>query len=149
MLSAIDQSFVASGARSRSTPTQAPSNIQVLVATSELSKRKGLARCFSGKAGFAVIRCRSSLDDIISCCRRLCPCVLIIGQETMEGADLAEFIRKVKFGRGVQILVAGQQPIRETVQSILRAGCTGFLESGCSNYLLRNVVRSGDGRGPC
>src|SRR6266699_2237481 len=113
--------------------SQAFIGIHVVVATPELYKNKGLTRCLSWKAGFVLVRCTHSLDDILSCCRRLSPCVLIVDQEPIEGADVAELIRDVKFDRGVKILVVGQQAIRETVQSILRAGCVGFLESGCSN----------------
>ncbi len=142
MSSAIDESFVAGGAGSRVTPTQASGAIQVLVATTELSKRKELARCFSGKAGFALSRCTSTLDDIVSCCWRLSPCVLIIGQEPIEAAHLDEFIREVKCDRGVKILVAGHQAIPQRVHSVLRAGSVGFLESECSTYLIRKAVRS-------
>ena len=124
------------------TTTRAASLVTVVIAAPELLKRKGLDRCFSGKAGFALVRYTSSLDDIISCCRRLSPCVLIVGQEPIEGAHLAELIRGVKCDRVVKTLVVGPQAIRETVQSILRAGCAGFLESGGSNYLCRKAVRS-------
>jgi two-component system, NarL family, nitrate/nitrite response regulator NarL len=140
MLSAIGEAMASKPVVTTTAP--ASSLITVVIAAPELSKRKGLARCFSEKAGFALVRCTNSLDDIMSRCGRLSPCVLIIGQEPMEGAGLAEFIRKVKFGRGVHILVVGPQEIQGTVTSILRAGCLGFLESGCSNYILRRAVRS-------
>jgi DNA-binding NarL/FixJ family response regulator len=142
MLSTPSEGLVAKPLFTSSCSTQWSSTIRVVVTSPELSKRKGLARCFSEKAGFALVRCTNSLADLIPCCRRLSPCVLVIGQEPIEDTNLAEFVREVKLSRGVQILVVGPQEIQATVQSILRAGCVGFLESGCSNYILRRAVRS-------
>ena len=142
MLSTPSEGLVANPLFTNCRSTPWSSTIRVVVAPTELSKRKGLARCFSEKAGFALVRCTNSLDDLIPCCRRLSPCVLVIGQEPIEDTNLAEFVRDVKLGRGVQILVVGPKEIQATVQSILRAGCVGFLESGCSNYILRRAVRS-------
>jgi DNA-binding NarL/FixJ family response regulator len=142
MLTAPGEDLVAKPLFTSSRSTPGSRRIRVVVASPELSKRKGLARCFSEKAGFSLVRCTNSLDDIISCCRRLSPCVLIIGQEPIEDTNLAELIGEVKFSWGVQILVVGQQAIREAVRSILRAGYVGFLESGCSNYILRKAARA-------
>src|SRR5437879_3404353 len=85
--------------------SQAFIDIHVVVATPELYKNKGFTRCLSGKTGFLLVRCTHSLDDILSCCRRLSPCVLIVDHEPIEGADVAELIREVKRDRGVKILV--------------------------------------------
>jgi len=94
------------------------------------------------EAGFTLIRCANSPHDIMPYCRRLSPCVLIIGEEMMADANFPEFVREVKLRRGVQILMVGQQENQATVHSILRTGCVGFLETGCSNYTLRKAVRS-------
>jgi len=117
-------------------------SINVLVAAPELSQRKGLNRCFSNKAGFLLTRCSNSVDDILSCGQGPTPAVLIISQESIEGTDLAEFISILKFGRAAQVLVTGPQQIQRKVHDLLRAGAMGFLESGCSNYMLRRAVRS-------
>jgi DNA-binding NarL/FixJ family response regulator len=117
-------------------------SINVVVAAPELSQRKGLNRCFSKKAGFLLVRCSNSVDDILSCCQGPTPGVLIISQDSIEGTYLAEFINILKFGRAVKVLVTGPQEIQRKVQNLLRAGALGFLESGCSNYMLRRAVRS-------
>jgi DNA-binding NarL/FixJ family response regulator len=116
-------------------------SINVLVAAPELAQRKGLNRCFSNKAGFLLTRCSNSLDDILSRCHTS-PGVLIISQESIEGADLADLISILKVSRGVQVLVTGPQEIQRKVQDLLRAGARGFVESGCSNYVLQRAVRS-------
>src|SRR5258706_4769102 len=83
------------------------SSITVVIAAPELNQRKGLNRCFSNKAGFLLVRCSGSVDDILSCCQGSTPGVLIISQESIEGTDLAEFISILKFGRAVKVLVTG------------------------------------------
>jgi DNA-binding NarL/FixJ family response regulator len=144
MSSTIDELFLANPLVGTSpfTPAHPSPNISVIVASPELVKKKGLNRCFSRKAGFTLMRCANSLDEIISFSRRLSPCVLIIGQELTAGPNFAESLREIRLNRGVQILVAGQQESPATVHSILRAGCVGFLETGASNYVLRRAVHS-------
>jgi DNA-binding NarL/FixJ family response regulator len=144
MSSAIDEIFLANPHDGTSPFGEAdPStNITVIVAAPELIKNKSLGKCFSREAGFILVRCPNSLEDLIYFCRRSAPSVLIVGEELMAGVNFSEFVKEVKLRRGIQILVAGQQEIHATVHSILRAGCAGFIETGCSSYLLRRAVRS-------
>src|SRR5258708_11118952 len=100
------------------TTTRAASLVTVVIAAPELLKRKGLDRCFSGKAGFAMVRYTSSLDDIVSCCRRLAPGDLIFGQDQIEGAHLAQLIWEAKCDGVAKTLAVAQQSIRGTVPLI-------------------------------
>ena len=116
--------------------------IAVVVAAPELLNRETLAECFSAKAGFALVRCLNSLEEMLSYCQRLVSCVLIVGQEWVDSSDFAEFIRIAQTGSGPRILIFGQGEVESNVRSILRAGCMGYLRSGSSSYLLRRAVRS-------
>lgn len=116
--------------------------IEVVVAAPELLNRQELAECFSATAGFALVRCPNSLDEVLSRCQRFASCVLLVGQEWVDSSEFAEFIRFAQTGSGPRILIFGQGEVESNVRDILRTGCMGYLRSGSSSYLLRRAVRS-------
>ena len=119
-----------------------PRSITVVLAAAELAKRKGISRCFSERAGFVLVRCPNSAAEILACCQKFAPCVLILTEVLTLADELADFLRFAKALRGVRILALGPHDSPGTARDVLRAGCMGFLESGCSNYMLRRAVRS-------
>ena len=114
----------------------------VVVVTPEVYRIKGLTSCLCEKAGFGLLPCSNAFGDLLSYCHRHAPCVLIIGQELAEGGELAELSKVAQFGRLVKILVVGSDVTEAKVQSLIRAGCMGFLHWGCSKSLLRRAVRT-------
>lgn len=119
-----------------------PSPVVAVVAAANLFTEKALARCFSREAGFILVRCSESVDEVLSCSQRLAPCVLIVDQAFVEKLEPVEFGRIVDFGRSIQVLVIVESDGPATVENLLRMGCMGCLRDGCSRSTLRRAVRS-------
>jgi len=131
--------------RSRSpgtAPARVPNTISVIIGGGRLSQWTGLIRCFPKEAGFVVVRCSDSVEEVFSYCQKLNPCVLIVEQPFLEKVDPIDFTRLVDFGRAIQVLVTLSSEDSAPTESLLRMGCMGFLPQGLARSTLRRAARA-------
>jgi DNA-binding NarL/FixJ family response regulator len=113
----------------------------VVVGGEALSKRKRLTRCFSKKAGFTLVSCSGSGDELLSYCQKLMPCVLIVDQAFVENLDPVEFGNIIAFGRSIKVLAMARNVSPRMLENLLRMGCAGVLLDNLSSSKLRRAVR--------
>jgi DNA-binding NarL/FixJ family response regulator len=123
-------------------PTEGQNGVPVVIANSNLNARKGLTSRFSPSQGFLLVRCGSALDEALLHCRKLVPCVLIVGQEIIDGLDPIEFSSSVGFGRSIRVLVLLKNESPSLTEAVLRMGCMGSIPADVSLVQLRRAVRA-------
>lgn len=114
----------------------------VLAAGASLLQWKGLQGCFSRAAGFSLLSCTTTADEVLTICDRLRPLILVIDQQFLDQMDPVKFLSFVDERRSVRVLVKLDQEAPETVERLLRIGCAGFVGPSLKTAILRRAVRS-------
>lgn len=118
--------------------------VRVVVQSPEIWNRKELSRQLSARQGYVLLDRQGSLDEILTACEKMAPCVLIVDQVLMqtEGFDLEHFGARVEYGRSIQVLVVGPKRDAGLVEDLLRIGCVGFVTQDVTPAVLRKAVRA-------
>lgn len=118
--------------------------IRVVIQSPEIWSRKDLSRQLSARQGFVLLDRQGSLDDILTDCEKMAPCVLIVDQVLMqtEGFDLEHFGARVEYGKTIQVLVVGPKRESSVVEDLLRVGCAGFVTPDVPPAVLKKAVRA-------
>jgi len=114
----------------------------VVVASPKLSKRKGLRRCLSQREGFLLIEGGDSLEQVVSQCQRMAPCVVLADETFVSQMEPAEFAALVDFGRSIQVLVCSPPQDDRVIQGWVRLGCMGFVREDAPPQVLKKAVRA-------
>lgn len=75
----------------------------------------------------AVTQCRGTPTNVLSHCRRLAPCALVVDEEFIQRVDPEEFYNAVEFGQSVRVLVELETLSPLAAEHLLRIGCSGYL----------------------
>jgi DNA-binding NarL/FixJ family response regulator len=113
--------------------------VLVLVGGGTLSKWKGLARCFSQEAGFLLVACSDTPDEISELAHRMCPAVIILDHELVYALETNG---KGDLGFRFPVLVVTNTDEEVFLRHMLQVGCSGFLREPFSSVMLRRAVRS-------
>ncbi|MEX2301477.1 MAG: response regulator transcription factor [Bryobacterales bacterium] len=126
-----------------SDPVNGGGLIRVVIQSPEIWGRRDLSRHFSAKQGFVLLEQQGSLDEILTACEKMAPCVLLVDQVLVqtEGLDLDHFGARVEYGRSIQVLVVGPKRDPRLVEDLLRIGCVGFITQDASPAVLKKAVR--------
>jgi DNA-binding NarL/FixJ family response regulator len=118
--------------------------IRVVVQSTRIWNRQGLARHFSPRQGFVLLQRTGSFESVLSDCEKMTPCVLVADQVLVqaEGFDLDHFGARVEYGRLIQVLIVGPKRDPGLVEDLLRMGCVGFVTEEISPAVLKKAVRS-------
>lgn len=123
-------------------PLSSPSSpTTVVVASAGLGAKGSLEQCFSEEAGFILVRCPEAIDEVLSCCCRLAPFVLVVDQAFVERMEPSQVERIVHSGRSTRVLVIGRSKDDAAVEGFLRMGCDGYLHEDSAQSVLRRAVK--------
>ena len=88
------------------------------------------------------LRCGTEEHEIVSCCEKLSPCVLVVSQELITRFD-SQILRALTGpGRSVQVLVRTVSDDSEIEAHLLRSGCAGFVPQSAGEPLLERAIRA-------
>jgi len=118
-----------------------PPTTRVAVQHPKLTRRETLQRCFD--SSFLVFPCQGPFETILLDCQRMAPCVLLLDEECLLGADSNLSDSPLSFGLGVRVLVLGRRQPSD-LAGLLHLGCWGFLRDDAPPAQLRSAVRAID-----
>jgi len=87
---------------------------------------------------YAVAQCRGERSEIISCCRRLQPAVLLVAEQFISAVP--ELISELSAGVVQTHVVGVCNGDAETIAQLLNIGCSGFLREDTPAADLRRAI---------
>jgi len=80
--------------------------------------------------------------EVLSHCRRLTPCVLVVPDCFFDQIDPDEFCRTVDFGRSIHVMVELQKDDPLKAEQLIRMGCAGLLSQEANSELALHALDS-------
>ena len=102
----------------------------------------GFRRYLSPVNGFVLIESSGQVDMVLDECLRVAPCVLITDLAFLSEVNLAELGERVEYGRLVQVMVMGPEEYSTVAESLLGAGCMGFVADDVVPSRLKKALRA-------
>jgi DNA-binding NarL/FixJ family response regulator len=115
---------------------------RVVIDLSSLPHREEFARPLPAPSGFLVMSCTGTVEEIVGECQRVAPCVLVIGEESMEKLSSHGFPSSIGFGGSVRVLVLGSHQDSELIERWLCMGCVGYVSLDVTRQKLWKAIRA-------
>jgi DNA-binding NarL/FixJ family response regulator len=80
--------------------------------------------------------------DILTHCRTLGSCVLVIDSSFVERTDSKDFADAVDFGGAIRVLVELEQSRMHSAERLIRMGCAGCVSTTCTRAEARSALRT-------
>jgi DNA-binding NarL/FixJ family response regulator len=116
-------------------------DINTIVTFGDLSPKWSTPLVVSG-GNVSLVPCRGTPSDILACCHRLIPCVLVVEGAFMHEVHEDEFRRVVDFGLNIRVLVELKRPHLMECEHLIRIGCAGYLSEDASPAQAEDALRA-------
>ena len=117
--------------------------IRVLVEDPELIRWEGLHGALPASSGFVVFVRQGSLDQVLTDCESMAPCVLVASYELVRDVRRRDLLERLCKARGVRVLVRSPES-RAAAEQLLTEGVMGLLPMTVNGSLLRKAIRAVD-----
>lgn len=101
--------------------------LHILLSGDVSAKWNGLAPSLRKERSTVLIRCNSSPEQVLSLCRRLAPCILVIDDALIDTIDQEQLSALIGLGQSVQVLVEGDNIPPQRVEYLISLGCAGVM----------------------
>lgn len=115
---------------------------RVIIDLSSLPHREEFARPLPAPSGFLVMNCTGTVEEIAGECQRVAPCVLVIGEASLEKLASSGFPSSIGFGGSVRVLVLGSHKNSELIERWLCMGCMGYMSLEVTRPKLWKAIRA-------
>lgn len=123
-------------------PNWDPRLIAVVIRESENSTLTRFSSQLSQQPDLLVVSCSNSLPNVITCCRRVAPCILVNGVQWGEDLDFEELNKIAHLHRGIRILAVGPDIAEEQVRGLIMAGCKGYFSLRSPEAAFPSAIRA-------